>query len=811
MKHHSLISIFLLVLASAFTPAQSQNTGIIEGRVIDVASNNPVPFASVAIYGTSTGTLTDDEGRFIFTGIEPGYVRIGVSSIGFEPYVTEEIYVTNAKKATVEISLRETRVQIEEVTVKASPFRRQDESPVSLRRIEISEIEKNPGGNRDISKVIQSFPGVGTGVAYRNDVIVRGGGPGENRFYLDGIEIPNLNHFATQGASGGPVGIINVDFIRGVDFYSGAFPANRGNTLSSVLEFRQIDGNSEKLKFKGAVGASDLALTLDGPLGRKTTFIASARRSYLQLLFSALKLPFLPTYNDFQFKVRSKLDTKNELTFIGIGAYDNSRLNLQANETAYQRYILDYLPVNRQWNYAFGTIYKHYRDHGYMSLVLSRNYLNNQVFKYRDNEPSLGKSYDYSSTEAENRLRFEHNAHTPELGIRFVYGAGLEYAEYTNRTSNVVFLDDTLSDLSYSSELSLFNYNLFAQASRGFFSDRLTLSLGARADGSSYASTMENPFKQVSPRFSASWSLSPNWSLNGNAGIFYQRPPYTMLGYRDQDGKLTNRENGIRFIRADHLVGGLEFRSGENTQVTLEGFYKRYHNYPFSLLDSISLASKGGDYDIYGAEPVRSIARGRAYGFEVLGRFRNLAKFNTIVSYTFVISEARNPDVSLSNRPSVTTTSWDNRHILNITATRKFSSNWSAGFKWRFVGGSPYSPYDYDKSGIKAAWDARGMAYYDYARYNTEKTKPFHQLDIRIDKQYFFSKWSLNFYLDVQNVYNFKSDEQDLLLRTATVENRPVDGDPYFDENGIERYRLSYLASEGQGTILPTVGIIVEF
>ena len=810
MKNYGLFGIFLFILYSPLIVAQPSGKGTIEGRVIDGASNNPVPFANVVIYGTTTGTLTDDNGFFSISGIVPGYIRLGVSSIGFDNFFTDEIYITNVKKATIEIPLQESRVVIDEVTVKASPFRRQEESPVSLRRIEISEIEKNPGGNRDISKVIQSFPGVGSGVSFRNDVIVRGGGPGENRFYLDGVEIPNLNHFATQGASGGPVGIINVDFIRGVDFYSGAFPANRGNSLSSVLEFRQIDGNNERVKFKGAIGASDMALTLDGPAGKNTTFIVSARRSYLQFLFSALKLPFLPTYNDFQFKIRTRLNAKNELSFIGLGAYDQSSLNLEANETPGQRYILEYLPVNKQWNYTFGTVYKHYREHGFMTLVLSRNYLNNQSYKYQQNNPELAKSFDYSSSEAENRLRFEHSSHTPG-GIRFVYGAGLEYAEYTNSTKNSIFLNDTLTDLQYESYLSLFNYNAFAQASRGFYKDKLTLSLGARVDGSSYASTMENPFKQISPRFSVSWALSPSWYLNGNAGIFYQRPPYTMLGYRNEAGDLINRNNGIRYIRADHLVGGLEFRSGENNQITLEGFYKRYYDYPFSLLDSISLASKGGDYGIYGAEPVRSISGGRAYGFEVLGRFRNLARINTIISYTFVISEALTPEMSLLSRPPVVATSWDNRHILNITATRKFKHNWSAGFKWRFVGGSPFTPYDYYKSSIKAAWDAQNTAYYDYALYNTERTKSFHQLDIRIDKQYFFAKWSLNFYVDIQNLYNFKSDQPDVLLRTATLEGQPVDGDPYTDENGIERYKLSYLPPEGQGTILPTVGIIVEF
>ena len=456
-----LFLLFLsLSLSFPFSLHAQSSTGSIEGRVFESASNNPVPFASVAIYGTPTGTVADEEGRFLLTGLAPGFIRLAATSIGYEPYVSEEIYLTNAKKLTIDLPLTEKQTTIEEVTVKASPFRRQEESPVSLRRIEISEIEKSPGSNRDISKVIQSFPGVGSGVSYRNDIIVRGGGPAENRFYLDGIEIPNLNHFATQGASGGPVGIINVDFIRGVDFYSGAFPANRGNSLSSVLEFRQIDGNADKLKFKGAFGASDLALTLDGPLGRNTTFIASARRSYLQFLFSLLKLPFLPTYNDIQFKIRSRINEKNDLTIIGLGALDQSTLNLSANETAGQRYILGYLPVNNQWNYTFGAVYKHYREHGSMSLILSRNYLSNESYKYRDNEESLGKTYDYLSTEAENHLRFEHNGHIPG-SVKYGYGAGISYAEYENKTRSAVYLNDSLQDLRYNSSLSLVNYGLF--------------------------------------------------------------------------------------------------------------------------------------------------------------------------------------------------------------------------------------------------------------------------------------------------------------------------------------------------------------
>jgi hypothetical protein len=810
MKYGLPFSLLLLWFYFPAVLAQPSGSGVIEGRVTEAASNKPVPFANVVVYGTASGTLTGEDGHYILKGLAPGYVRVAATCIGYDPYISEEIYLTNAKKITADIPLQEGQVTLEEVTVKASPFRRQEESPVSLRRIEISEIEKSPGGNRDISRVIQSFPGVGSGVAFRNDVIVRGGGPAENRFYLDGVEIPNLNHFATQGASGGPVGIINVDFIRGVDFYSGAFPANRGNSLSSVLEFRQIDGNSEKLKFRASVGASDLALTLDGPAGKNTTFIASARRSYLKFLFSALKLPFLPTYNDFQYKIKTRLNPKNELSLIGLGAYDQSSLNLKANSTPSQRYILGYLPVNVQWNYTFGLVYKHFREHGYTTLVLSRNYLNNQAYKYRGNIPMLGKTYDYLSTEAENRARVEYSGHTAG-GIRIMAGAGLDFAEYANDTRNEVFLNDTLRDMQYNSRLSMFNYGLFVQASRAFYSDKLTLSAGARVDGSTFSTAMNDPLKQFSPRISFSYALSGSWFLNANAGVYYQRPPYTMLGYRNGAGQLVNRENGVRYIRADHWVGGLEYRSGQDYQVTLEAFYKRYNHYPFSLGDSISLASKGDDFGVYGAEAVRSIGRGRAYGFEILGRFRKPGRYNAIVSYTYVVSKSLNSEAGLSLLPPEVSTSWDNRHILNLTVTRKFDRHWSGGFKWRLVGGAPFTPYDYNKSEIKAAWDARGMAYPDYSLFNTRRLRAFHQLDIRIDKQYFFSKWSLNFYLDVQNCYNFKSDQPDMLVRASTVAGHPVDGDPFTDAGGIEKYRMSYIPSDGQGTILPTVGIIAEF
>jgi hypothetical protein len=793
-----VISIFIII---SFLNVSGQS-GAIKGRVYNASSNHPLPFTNLIVYGTTIGTTSDLDGNFSFNGIQPGFAKLAVSSIGFEDLITEEFMVTNAKPVFIDIPLKEKTVQLKQIEIKASPFRKTEESPVSMRTLAISDIEKNPGGNRDISRVIQTLPGVASTPAFRNDIIIRGGGPSENRFYLDGIEIPNLNHFATQGASGGPVGIINVDFIREVDFYSGAFPANRGNALSSILEMRQVDGNPEKFEYKASLGATDLALTANGPLSQKTTAIFSARRSYLQFLFSAIGLPFLPTYNDFQVKIKTKIDEHNEITYVGLGAIDQFKLNTGIkNPTEDQQYILDYLPVNKQWNYAIGAVYKHFRKNSYDTYVFSRNFLNNESYKYELNDESnpLNVILNYKSQEIENKLRYENTSRFG--GYKVVAGAGLEYAKYSNNTYQKVFIPlptDTLFSQQYDSQLDMFKWNIFGQVSRGFLAERLILSVGIRADANNFDVSMQNMFSQVSPRFSAAYALTEKWFLNFNTGRFYQQPPYTTFGYRTQAGNLINKQNNLKYISADHIVGGIEFRRTKNSKLTVEGFYKLYSNYPFSVTDSVSLASKGADYGTYGDEEVTSSSKGRAYGMEIYFRDQIARMINLIVSYTFVRSEFENA------KGNMIPSAWDNKHILNINASHSFKRNWNAGFKWRYVGGAPYTPYDLERSSLKKAWDVRGRGYLDYAKFNSLRLKSFHQLDLRIDKEYFFKKWSLNFYMDIQNLYNFNAEQPDNLLQA-----RDVSGAPITDPQDSTRYVLKSIKSES-GTVLPTVGIIVQ-
>jgi len=752
-NHLRLIALLFCIIIGQTLLAQS---GRIKGRVADALSNEPVMFANILVVGTDKGETTDIDGNYEISGLEPGVYDLTFSYVGYKEQTIYEVQVNSSRPTMIDVALETTAEELEEVVVKASPFKKTEESPLSLRTIGITEIKRNPGGNRDISKVVQNLPGVTSTAAFRNDLIIRGGAPNENRFYLDDVEVPNINHFATQGASGGPVGMINVDFIKEVDFYSGAFPANRGNTLSSVFNFRQKDGRDDRLGFTATVGASDLGVTLEGPIGEKTTFLLSTRRSYLQFLFEAIGLPFLPTYNDFQAKIKHRINNKNEITFIGLGAVDQFELNLDANETEEQQFQLNFLPVSPQWNYTNGLVYKHYRETGYTTFVISRNMLNNESFKYLNNDDSTEDNLilRYQSQEIENKLRIEDTSRKGPYKLN--YGIAYEFAKYNNSTFNKIFTSAGSQTINYASDFSMHKYGLFGQLSRNWLDDRLVVSLGLRADGNSYSDAMNNPFEQISPRLSIAYALTEQLALNFNTGIYYQLPPYTVLGFQDE-GNFVNKENGIKYIQSNHLVGGIEYNTKSSSKFTIEAYYKTYKDYPFLLRDSLSLANLGGDFGVIGNEPAVPTSNGRSYGLEFLFQQRLFKGFYGITSYTFGNSAFEDKDGDL------VASSWDSRHILNLTLGKQFKGNWEVGVNWRLQTGLPYTPFS-DESALIENWLVNGRGIPDYERLNTLRTEASSIINFRVDKKWFLKRFTLNLYLDIQNVTGDAVSQQALLL-----------------------------------------------
>lgn len=648
---HILLTLSLL-LCNVCIYAAAVNYSV-RGKVIDKQSRQPVAYANVVVAGIpGKGASTDSLGIFRIEQVPPGIYRFEATLIGYKSAVTSE-YLVSASTPFIEIEIEEDENMLSAIVVTPSPFRKTVESPVSMRIIGLQEIEKSPGGNRDISRIVRAYPGVSfSPIGYRNDLIVRGGSPSENRFYMDGIEIPNINHFATQGASGGPVSIVNADLIREISFYTGAFPANRSGAMSSVLDFRLRDGNPDKQTFKATLGASEVSFSGNGHLSDKTTYLFSIRQSYLQLLFKALGLPFLPNFIDGQFKLKTKLSAHDELILLGLVGIDKMKLNTdEKGEDA--EYILSYLPTIHQETFTVGASYRHYAGKHVQSVTLSHNYLNNRNIKYLNNDESSEDNLTLRlrSVEQKTTLRFENQTRLGQWTLK--EGAEMNYSNYTNQTNQRIFgITSTLSD--YRTDLNIFSWGGFFSTDYTTANKRFSASAGIRTDGNNYNKEMKELWKQLSPRLSLSYELTQQWAISGNAGLYYQLPPYTALGFKNNDGLYANKN--LKYMQVMETSLGLDWHLQDRLMISAEGFFKRYSRMPLSLRDDIPLACKGDDYGTVGNEALIPTARGRAYGVETMLRWQIPERFNFVSSLTVFRSEYN----SIAS-------AWDNRFILNVS------------------------------------------------------------------------------------------------------------------------------------------------
>lgn len=794
-------TIFILSLFSA--ALFSAQTGSLNINVFDDFSKKPLA-ATVTV--TSSGQEFSGEGNVILPDLPAGNYSFQISAEGYQNGSLNDISVVPNQNLTFSIGLQKTTTseqEIETVVITARVYKTTAESPVSLRNITSEEVQKNAGSNRDISKAILSLPGVGSTATFRNDLFIRGGSSAENKFYIDGIEVPVINHFQTQGASGGPRGLITIDFIKDVDFYSGAFPAKRNGTLSSLFEFNLKQARKDKIGYKAVIGLDDMQLMADGPLSKDQSWtgLFSVRKSNLQLLFKAIGLPFLPSYYDSTFKVSKKFKNGNELYFIGLGALDEFKFNENAKATLNNQTLIERLPVSPQWNYTIGVGYRHLAENGNWLFTWSRNMLDNKATKYyRNIETPANLLTRYHSQESENKIRIDRNFRLGDFQLSA--GTNVNFARYFNDSDLRIITQSGPVIDNYLSDLNLTQYGFYLQGSRKLLDSKLELSGGLRIDGSDYSKMTSNPLEQFSPRISARYRFAERFALNLNGGIYHMLPSYTALGFI-QNGNLIN-QNTLKYIRNEQIVGGIEFNGKNNLRITAETYYKKYKNYPFSLRNGISLANVGGDFGVVGAEPLDSRGVGETYGVEILAQKRTLNDFYGIASYTF--GHSRFSDINGSLKPS----SWDSRHIVSLTGGKYFSRNWNIGARFRMQTGLPETPYDIARSQLVNVWNIANAPVSNYALLNSQRGNVVHQLDIRAEKKWIFSKWQMTFYVDVVNAYGSKSPSR---LPVIALE-RGADGNGIIANPGAPQndqvYQLNYGENDGS-TPLPYFGFIFEF
>lgn len=814
MNKGLLITIVLLLAGLSVWAQKTGPTGVLTGTVKDKKTQEPIPTVSISLEGTTIGTVTDFEGKFRIENIPPKSYNIRIKSIDYKEQTLFNVVVTTGNAEILNVELERNSINLDGVVIRSNPFNKPAESPLSVQTLSSQEIKSNPGGNFDISRVIQAFPGVGgtsgSVGGYRNDLIIRGGAPNENVYYIDGIEVPNINHFATQGSAGGPTGIINTSFIGEVNLFTSAFPAKYDNPLSGVLQMKQRQANPEKVQHNVRLSATELAYSVDGPIKKdKVTFLASARRSYLQLLFKLLDVPIQPSYWDFQYKVDYKINKNLTFYTLGIGAIDNFSFLTPDDLTPENVYTIKSNPTINQWSYTNGYGLKGLTKNGYWNLTFSRNMLNNELDRFEDNQnpKENERILKIRSQEAENKMRFIWNKYFD----KWSYSAGVvaQYCQFNNdyytrvrselRDPSGQLLQPAF-EVQGNTAINFFRYGAFAQVARKFLQERLDVSLGIRTDGNTFTTNGNNLGETLSPRLAASMLLFENFKFNASAARYYKIPTYTVLGFQS-NGTYVNQ--GADYIQSDHLVAGFEYLPRRGTRFTIEGFYKQYENYPVSLIDSISLANKGGDFSVLGNEPISSTGLGRSYGAEFQFQQKLIDNFFAILSYTYYISEFTN--LNGQYEPA----SWDNRHLLSFIGGYKFKRNYELGVKFRYQGGAPYTPFDPVAS--QRNYISTGVGTPDNTQFNDARLGSFHAMDIRLDKKWNFNKWSLDVFIDITNVYGSVQPQypQYTFERTqdnsafATTDGQPVRAD---GSNAVP-----FVIRESDPVTIPSIGFILAF
>ena len=773
--------IFCLLLISL--NIQSQNLGTISGKVFNNEDGLILEGATIQVEDSDFFAVTNSEGLFEIKDIPTSSYNVKASFVGFKSQTIFNVIVKSAGNQTLLYGLNPSSEELEEVIVVESPFKTSIETPLSTQTFSAVEIETYPGGNNDITRVIQSLPGISPSVGgFRNDIIIRGGGPNETVYYIDGIEIPNINHFSTQGSSGGPVGLVNISFIKDVTLTTSSFGAEYDNALSGVLSFVQKEANKEKISGNFRIGSSEAGITLDGPINQDTSFIFSLRRSYLQFIFKAFGFSFLPDYWDYQMKLNHKIDDFNYINFIGIGSIDELTVNEPDEFDFENQSIIEQIPITNQKSRTFGVTWKriYKNSNGFFNLSLSNNKLENNFERFEDNVSKTNKVYSNLSTEEDIKLRFISKNNFENY--KFSFGGNFQLSKYSNRTLFKFY------NIDYDSNIHFFKYGLFLKSSKRIFNDKLSISFGIRTDQDNF--TSENKiFENISPRLALSLSLSRNnkWNLNLTSGRYYKMPTYTSLGFRDSNNILINKNS--KYTQSDHLVIGLEFINSESSRFTIELFDKRYSNYPVSSTDMVSLANKGGDFEVLGNEKILTIGKGKSYGMELLYQQKLKNNFYGILSYTFFYSKFSG--INKIYLPSV----WDNRNLFSFTGGYKLKKNWEISSKLRYTDKTPYAPINFELS---------NMSYpeiiFDYSQLGNYFLDKFLKLDLRIDKRWNFKSTSMNFYIDAENLLanEIPVPPEYGLLRDS-------------NQNVIIPRSLIEVESDNRTSIIPSVGFVFYF
>ena len=743
MKKAILFILIFVVSTFAQTPR-----GSISGTVIDAQTKEPLIGVNVLVLDTQYGASTDIEGRYTIENVPVGAYRLRFDYIGYESILKTDVIVRSARAEVVNAELKQSLIEGEEVVVTAGYFVDEERVQPSTIGLSREEIRRFPGGFEDVVRTVSTLPGVAINNAGgRNDLLVRGGGPSENLFVINGIEVPNINHFGTQGTSSGSLSFVNLDFVEDVTFSTGGFGARYGDKMSSVLSLQMIEDHPGKFEPKVTVSATQYGADFETPLGANGNMIFSARKSYLDLIFKAAGLAFVPVYTDFNLIGHYDLSPKDKLFFISLSAINDVDRDMS---TLQNRVENSGILGNDQYQAIAGLSYRRILNSGYLDAVIGTN-----LFRYgfAQAEPSGDPFFESDAREREANLKLERYwVASKRLGLRagvssktIFYNNNVAFADTIfDRSGNRIPFDVIGVPQTQSVDTTAQKFAGYAEMDWNI-SQQFEINAGLRAD---YFGFLEEKIYPA-PRLSFKYKFHPQHSLKLSGGLYYQSPSYVWM---------TNPNNeSLKALKNTMGVLGWDYLVQDDVRFAVETYYKRYDDLPTGtvpgLNDYIVITNTGTsfggateDFQSFGYYDMVSNGYGRSYGVEFLLQ----KKFSNTPFYGLSSITINKTELTANNGVTYPG-QYDQRFILNISGGYKPNAKWEFSAKFRYFTGVPFTPMYIKGENPQNPNSIQNLP----DEYLSGRLEPAHHLDVRVDRYFNFGSSTLTLYVDIQNIYNY--------------------------------------------------------
>jgi hypothetical protein len=741
----------LLILAIQAVGQDTAGTGTITGVIRD-SEGAPAAGLRTCVVIVPRCVTSAADGTFRLQDLRPGVYQLTVSVSATSDMTTAEVEVRAGREASIEIALPRLNALLQSVTVTDPVFIAPEEIKNSGFLIQSREILQSAGALQDVSRYVQSLPGVAIGADdFRNDIIVRGGSPLENLFIVDNVEVPNINTFANFSSAGGTVGILDAALIQDVTFLTGGVPAPFTNRASGVLQVTQREGNRERLEGRLTLGFAGVGTILEGPIRKgRGSWVISARRSFLDLFTKDLGFGGVPKTYTFNAKALYDLTPRDRIWAVNLAAVDSIRLGAREgglNDEEIANFDIRYSgwrsATGLNWQRLFGA-----RGVGLLSVTQSQATVESSV---RDlartrllnpgstvasiiaNSPQV---FAENSREAENTLKY---ALTFYGGMVGKLQAGASYKLFQIRyntdspfgTDSPYSLQRDLNPFSLRRRFTASQSGAYVQSTRNV-GRRLNVTWGARLDRYAYLDAF-----RWSPRAGLSYQLSEKLSLRASYGTYYQQPYFLFLAAFPQN-------RGAVPFRSDHYVAGLTFAASETLRISAEIYRKNYKDYPVATqFPSLSLANLGDTFNVRDVLfPLTSAGRGRTQGIELFAEKKFSSKWYGQANAAF--SSATHAGLDGIQRAA----KFSYPRIFNLTGGYHLNAKWEFAAKASYLSGRPYTPFDLNTSVAQR----RGI--FDLNNVNSVRLPDYIRLDVRVDRVFTFHDKPLRVFVGAQNVAN---------------------------------------------------------